>query len=97
MNDHIIWIIAVFGLVTLGGVFYRMQGGLGPFSPRAVGICHGRHFRGLARAQGWQFTYGSDGNSRSYRWLLVWHPGFQDRMTMLPSHALQRTPCAPVA
>jgi flagellar motor component MotA len=37
MNDHIIWIIAVLGLVTLGGVFYRMQGG-GPFNLRAVGI-----------------------------------------------------------
>ena len=38
MNDYIIWIIAVFGLVTLGGVFYRMQGGFGPFNLRAVGI-----------------------------------------------------------
>ena len=38
MNDYIVWIIAVFGLVTLFGVFYRMQGGFGPFNLRAVGI-----------------------------------------------------------
>ena len=38
MNDYIIWIIAVFGLVTLVGVFYRMQSGFGPFNLRAVGI-----------------------------------------------------------
>lgn len=30
--------IGGFGLVTLAGVFYRMQGGFGPFNLRAVGI-----------------------------------------------------------
>jgi hypothetical protein len=38
MNDILIWIIAVFGLVTLIGVFCRMHGGFGPFNLRAVGI-----------------------------------------------------------
>ncbi len=30
--------ISALGLVTLGGVFWRMQGGFGPFNLRAVGI-----------------------------------------------------------
>jgi hypothetical protein len=32
------WIIAAFGFVTLGGVFWRMKGGFGPFNLRVVGI-----------------------------------------------------------
>ena len=38
VNEQLMWIIAVFGVVTLVGVFYRMQGGFGPFNLRAVGI-----------------------------------------------------------
>lgn len=32
------WIIAGLGALTLAGVFWRMQGGFGPFNLRAVGI-----------------------------------------------------------
>jgi hypothetical protein len=32
------WAICVLGTVTLVGVFWRMQGGFGPFNLRAVGI-----------------------------------------------------------
>ena len=32
------WAICVLGAFTLGGVFWRMQGGFGPFNLRAVGI-----------------------------------------------------------
>jgi flagellar motor component MotA len=38
MNDYMIWIIAVFGLVSLIGVFIRMHGGFGPSNLRAVAI-----------------------------------------------------------
>jgi hypothetical protein len=38
MNDYIVWIIAVFGLVAMVGVFWRMEHGFGPFNLRAVGI-----------------------------------------------------------
>lgn len=36
--EHLHWIIAGLGAVTLVGVFWRMQGGFGPFNLRAVGI-----------------------------------------------------------
>ena len=36
--EHLHLIIAGLGAVTLGGVFWRMQGGFGPFNLRAVGI-----------------------------------------------------------
>ena len=32
------WIIAVFGALTLGGVFWKMESGFGPYNLRAVGI-----------------------------------------------------------
>lgn len=32
------WVIAILGAITLVGVFYKMQGGFGPFNLRAVGI-----------------------------------------------------------
>ena len=32
------WAISLLGAATLGGVFWRMQGGFGPFNLRAVGI-----------------------------------------------------------
>ena len=38
MSDYIIWFIAGFGLLTMAGVFWRMQRGFGPFNLRAVGI-----------------------------------------------------------
>lgn len=38
MEQQLLWIIAALGGVTLIGVFYRMQGGFGPFNLRAVGI-----------------------------------------------------------
>jgi hypothetical protein len=38
MNDYVIWFIAAFGLVALIGIFWRMQGGFGPFNLRAMGI-----------------------------------------------------------
>ena len=38
MDNYLVWIIAVFGLVTLCGVSYRMRGDFGPFNLRAVGI-----------------------------------------------------------
>jgi len=30
MNDYIIWFIALFGLLAMVGVFWRMQRGFGP-------------------------------------------------------------------
>ena len=38
MNNSFVWIIAVFGALTMLGVFWRMSGGFGPFNLRAVGI-----------------------------------------------------------
>lgn len=36
--DQLQWTIAGFGGLTLIGIFWRMQGGFGPFNLRAVGI-----------------------------------------------------------
>jgi hypothetical protein len=36
--DHLVWIIAAIGIVTLIGVFVRMKPGFGPFNLRALGI-----------------------------------------------------------
>ena len=38
MVQQLLWIIASLGAITLIGVFWRMQGGFGPFNLRAVGI-----------------------------------------------------------
>ena len=38
MGNSLVWIIAVFGAVTMIGVFWRMSAGFGPFNLRAVGI-----------------------------------------------------------
>ena len=36
--EYFPWMIVGFGSLTLTGVFWRMQGGFGPFNLRAVGI-----------------------------------------------------------
>jgi len=36
--DHLVWIIAGIGLISLIGVFVRMVGGFGPFNLRVVAI-----------------------------------------------------------
>lgn len=38
MEQQITWIIAVIGCISLGGIFWRMQGGFGPMNLRAIGI-----------------------------------------------------------
>lgn len=38
MENHLMWIIAVIGTLTLAGVFWKMQSGFGPFNLRAFGI-----------------------------------------------------------
>ncbi len=38
MDVYLMWIIAVFGALTMGGVFWKMESGFGPFNLRAVGI-----------------------------------------------------------
>jgi hypothetical protein len=38
VEQQLLWIIAALGGITLIGVFWRMQGGFGPFNLRAVGI-----------------------------------------------------------
>jgi hypothetical protein len=38
METQLMWIIAVFGALTLGGVFWKMTEGFGPFNLRVVGI-----------------------------------------------------------
>ena len=38
MEQQLLWIIAALGVIALGGVFWRMQKGFGPFNLRAVGI-----------------------------------------------------------
>jgi len=38
MESQLLWIIAIFGFATLGGVFYKMKSGFGPFNLRVVGI-----------------------------------------------------------
>ena len=38
MEQQLLWIIAVIGALALGGVFFRMTKGFGPFNLRAVGI-----------------------------------------------------------
>lgn len=38
MEQQLLWIIGGLGLAALVGVFWRMQGGFGPFNLRAVGI-----------------------------------------------------------
>jgi hypothetical protein len=38
MDNYLMWIIAVFGALTMIGIFWRMSGGFGPFNLRAVGI-----------------------------------------------------------
>ncbi|HKB65656.1 MAG TPA: hypothetical protein VKC61_07340 [Pyrinomonadaceae bacterium] len=36
--DHLVWIIAAIGIVSLIGGFIRMKPGFGPFNLRALGI-----------------------------------------------------------
>ena len=36
--DTLMWVIAALGALTLGGVFFRMKDGFGPFNLRAVGL-----------------------------------------------------------
>ena len=38
MDAQLMWIIAGFGGLSLGGVFWKMTKGFGPFNLRAVGI-----------------------------------------------------------
>lgn len=38
MDIYLMWIIAVLGALTMGGVFWKMESGFGPFNLRAVGI-----------------------------------------------------------
>ena len=38
MQQQLVWIITVLGVVVMGGVFWRMQGGFGPFNVRIVAI-----------------------------------------------------------
>lgn len=38
MDNPLMWIIAVFGALTMAGIFWRMIGGFGPFNLRAIGI-----------------------------------------------------------
>ena len=38
MEQQLMWIVAAIGFVTIVGVFWRMQGGFGPFNFRAIGI-----------------------------------------------------------
>lgn len=38
MEQQLIWFISGIGLLSLLGVFCRMQNGFGPFNLRAVGI-----------------------------------------------------------
>ena len=38
MEQQLMWIVAAIGFVTIVGVFWRMQGGFGPFNLRAIGI-----------------------------------------------------------
>jgi hypothetical protein len=38
MDVYLMRIIAVFGALTMGGVFWKMECGFGPFNLRAVGI-----------------------------------------------------------
>ena len=38
MEQQLMWIVAAIGFVTIVGVFWRMQGGFGPFNLRTIGI-----------------------------------------------------------
>ena len=38
MEQQLMWIISGLGALSIGGVFWRMQNGIGPFNLRAVGI-----------------------------------------------------------
>lgn len=38
MDAQLIWIVAVFGALALGGVFWKMKPGFGPYNLRAIGI-----------------------------------------------------------
>jgi hypothetical protein len=38
MEREALWIVATIGVGTLGGVFYRMKNGFGPFNLKVVGI-----------------------------------------------------------
>jgi len=38
MEQQILWIVTGFGVIVLGGVFWRMKGGFGPFNLRVVAI-----------------------------------------------------------
>jgi hypothetical protein len=38
MEQQVVWIIAVFGALTMIGVFWRMKTGFGPTNMRIVGI-----------------------------------------------------------
>ncbi|MFC2106057.1 hypothetical protein ACFLS0_04835 [Candidatus Bipolaricaulota bacterium] len=36
--NQLMWIIAVLGLISLGGAFFRMKRGFGPYNLKIVGI-----------------------------------------------------------
>jgi hypothetical protein len=38
MDAQLIWIIAAFGVISLGGVLWKMTKGFGPFNLRVVGL-----------------------------------------------------------
>lgn len=38
MDQQLLWTIAGLGAIALGGVFWRMHGGFGPYNLRAFGI-----------------------------------------------------------
>lgn len=71
------WTIAALGLVALGGVFWRMQGGFGPFNLRAVRIAFvGTVTALLAPHNSGGLTAGM-GNPWRDRGLPVWDQRFQ--------------------
>jgi len=52
MTQHLMWIIAGFGVVALIGSFLKMKPGFGPFNLRVVGIILVGTFAALLALQG---------------------------------------------
>ena len=52
MNEKLMWLISVFGIVALVGAFLRMKLGFGAFNLRVVGIILVGTFSALLSLQG---------------------------------------------